>query len=98
MGAFGLALLEIVAIDRHPVCDMRQAEHRLLARLREGVQSGGFHFDREDAAAAGLIDCRRGFPERRVRGPGGAAVGLMGNITPCATSAPSASANAAGGR
>jgi hypothetical protein len=48
---------------------VREAKDRSPAGLRERVERGSFHFDREDAARLGGIYGFGGFSERRVGGP-----------------------------
>jgi hypothetical protein len=40
-----------------------------LARLRVGVERGGFHLDGEDTEPAHRVDRRRGLAEWRIRCP-----------------------------
>src|SRR5712692_9679596 len=74
MRAIGFALFEIAGIDRHPVRNMSEAKDRLVARAGEGVERCRFHLDGEDVAGMSALDCRGGFAERRVGGPGCALV------------------------
>jgi hypothetical protein len=48
-GAVGVALLEIIAALAHGIGDVREAEHRNTRGVREGIERGGLHLDRERA-------------------------------------------------
>ena len=52
LGAVLLALLEIAVDLAQLVGDVGEAEDRLPARSRKGVERRGFHLDREDAELA----------------------------------------------
>ena len=63
-------LLEIALDLRHLIGDEGEADDRLAARLREGIQPGHLHLDRFQPFGSGRIERRAGLPERCIGGPG----------------------------
>ncbi len=62
-------LLEVVTPLRHLVRDMSEADDRLAASLREGVQPGYFHLDRLQSLCHRRFYRRSGLSEWGIRRP-----------------------------
>ena len=71
LAAVGFAFFEIAVDPTHLIGDMRKAQHRLVARLREGIERRRFHFDSEQLLLAHGIDGPLRFTKWRVCRPGG---------------------------
>jgi drug/metabolite transporter (DMT)-like permease len=64
-----LTLFEILLDPSHDIGDGSEAEHPHSGGAREGIERGGFHFDREHAFRSGRLNSLCGFSERGIRGP-----------------------------
>ena len=68
-GAVRFAFLKILSGLPHRIRDMGEAEHLLVRGLRERIERGGFHLDRQHAFGTRRRNGLGGFTEWRIGGP-----------------------------